>query len=125
MPHALTAEQWEQLDVLAKGLLEMIAHDSNFLDSIITGDKSWHFSYDLERKRQSAARCRQNSPRLNKLKFQKPKIKTTLILFFDSRGVVHQKFVPERHTVNVSFYCNVLDHLSKPIARVRLDLWKS
>ncbi len=48
VPHALTAEQREQCIVHAKYLLEMIAHDPNFLNSIITGEKSWCFSYDPE-----------------------------------------------------------------------------
>ncbi len=48
-------------------VLEMIAHDPNFLDSIITGDKSWCFSYDPEMKRPSAVWCRENSPRSKKI----------------------------------------------------------
>ncbi len=45
-----------------------------------------------------------------------------LILFFDSRGVVRQEFVPEGHTINASFYCDILDCLSKRIAHFRPDL---
>ncbi len=36
-----------------------------------------------------------------------------LILFFDSKGVVHNEYVPEDQTVNATFYVQILDHLSK------------
>ncbi len=58
-------------------------------------------------------------------KIEVTKIKTLLILFFDSRGAVHQKFVCERHTVNASFHRDILDRLSKHIAHNRPNLWKS
>ena len=41
-----------------------------------------------------------------------------LIIFFDSQGVVHKKFVPEGKRVNVEFYKGVLDRLLKRIQRV-------
>jgi len=37
---------------------------------------------------------------------------------------VHKNFVPQGTTVNGVFYKNVLDHLCKRIARVRLNMWK-
>ncbi len=46
-----------------------------------------------------------------------------LILFFDSRGVIHHEYVPEGLTVNAMFYVQVLDHLCKCIARVRPEMW--
>ncbi len=36
-----------------------------------------------------------------------------LILFFDSKGVIHHKYVPEDQTVNATFYIKVFDHLCK------------
>ena len=36
-----------------------------------------------------------NSRRAKKVRFQKSKVKTMLIAFFDARGVVHKEFVPE------------------------------
>ncbi len=51
--HLLTAKQKEQCFNYAYDFIETIKSDPNFLDSIITGDKSWCFAYDLETKRQS------------------------------------------------------------------------
>ncbi len=45
-----------------------------------------------------------------------------LILFFDSKGVIHYEYLPEGQTVNVIFYFQVLDRVCKPIARVRPEM---
>jgi hypothetical protein len=58
-------------------------------------------------------------PRPKKLKFHRSRIKTTLIIFFKSQGVVHKGFIPEGKTVNAEFYKEVMDHLLKRIQRVR------
>ncbi len=47
-----------------------------------------------------------------------------LILFFDSKEVVHKEFVPESQMVATEFYLKVLGHLLKHIARVRSEVWK-
>ena len=54
-------------------LLNMINGDKNFLAKVITIDGSWCFAYDPETKPQSS-------------RFQKSKVKTMLIVFFDSQG---------------------------------------
>ncbi len=45
-----------------------------------------------------------------------------LILFFDSKGVIHHKYIPEGQTVNDMSYVKVLDHLCKCIVRVRPEM---
>ena len=40
--------------MLCLNIVETAENDPEFLDSIITGDESWCFKYDLETKRQSA-----------------------------------------------------------------------
>ncbi len=47
-----------------------------------------------------------------------------LILFFDSKGVIHHKYVPEGQTVNATFYTQVVDRLCKHIASVRPEMWR-
>ncbi len=51
-------------------------------------------------------------------------VKTMLILFFDSKGVIHHEYVPEDQKVNATFYVTVLDHLCECIARVRPEMWR-
>ncbi len=60
---------------------------------------------------------------LQKILISKIKVKDVLILFFDSRGVIHQEYVPEGQTVNATFYVQVLDLLCKRIARARPEMW--
>ncbi len=123
VPHALKGEQKEQRLNHTYHLIETIESDPSFLDSIITADESWCFAYDLETKRQSSKWCIPNtSPK--KFRFQKSRVKTMLILFFDSKGVIHHEYVPEGQTVNATFYIQVLDCLCNHIACVRPEMWR-
>ena len=67
--------------------------------------------YDPETKRQSSEWFGEHSPRPKKLRFQKSKVKTIMIVFFDSQGIVHKKFVQDGCTVNGEYYKGVLDRL--------------
>ncbi len=42
--------------------------------------------------------------------FQNSRVKTMLILFFDSKGVVEHEYLCEGQTVNATFYIQALDH---------------
>ena len=76
---------------LAKTLSRWPMQTKIFLTKIITGDETWCFAYDPETKRQSSEWVGQTSPWSKKLKFQRSRIKTMLIIFFsDSEGVVHK-----------------------------------
>ena len=50
---------------------------------------------------------------------QRSHIKTMLIIFFDSQGIVHKEFVPEEKTVNAEFYKGVTGRYLKRIQQVR------
>ncbi len=56
----------------------------------------------------------QGSPRPQKLRWQKSRMKTMLIVFFDSRGMIHIEFVPPGQMMNADFYKRVLDQLLEP-----------
>ena len=47
------------------------------------------------------------------------KVKTMLVCFYDSKGIIHHEFVPEGQTVAGSFYLSVLERLWKRIRHVR------
>ena len=78
-------------------LLNMINGDKSFLDKVITGDESWCFAYDPEIKRHISEWVGEHSPRPKKLRFQKSKVKTMLIVFFDSQGIVHKVHARRLH----------------------------
>jgi hypothetical protein len=111
VPHSLTPEQKEDRVTSCQDIIAMADADKNFFNKIITGDETWCFACDPETKRQSSEWVGETSPRPKKLKFRKSRIKTMLIIIFDSQGVVHKEFVPEGKTVNAEFYKGVMDHL--------------
>jgi len=50
-----------------------------------------------------------NFTEAKKRRMSKSKIKTMLICFFKSQGIVHKEFVPQGQTVNLHFYKEVLE----------------
>ena len=89
---------------------------------VITGEESWIFEYDPENKRQSSEWHTNNSPRPKKTRMSKSKIKSMLIRFFDSQGVVNKDFVPQGQTVNQQHYREVLERLRIRVHRVRPEI---
>ena len=59
------------------------------------------------------------SPKSKKVRLQKSKVKTILVCFYDSKGIIHHESVPEGQTVTGSFYLSVLERLWKRIRLVR------
>jgi len=58
-------------------------------------------------------------PRKTKIRVQKSKVKTMLIIFFDKDGIIHKEFVSSSHNVNAAFYVEVLKRLLQRIRRVK------
>ena len=58
------------------------------------------------------------SPKGKKFRLQKSKVKTMLVYFYDSKGIIHHEFVPEGQTVTGSFYLSVVKCLWKRIRHV-------
>ena len=85
---------------LLRFLIATAESDPDFFKKIVTGDETWCFAYDRTIKRQSAAWVGETSPRPKKLRFQKSRVKTMLVIFFDWQGVIHKEFVPESETIS-------------------------
>ena len=119
VPKNLTTEQKANRRDVCLDLLDRLEREPEFFSRVITGDESWIFEYDPETKRQSREWHTANSPRPKKARMSKSKIKSMLICFFDSQGIVHKEFVPPGQTVNQTFYREVLERLRKRVARVR------
>lgn len=103
----------------SRDVISTSENDPNFLKSIVTGDETWCFQYDPETKRQSSEWLSKGEPRPKKVRQEKSKIKTMLICFYDSEGIVHKEFVPTGQTVNKEYYLEVLKRLLARITRVR------
>jgi len=103
-------------------LLGRLEIEPNFWDKVITGEESWVFDYDPETKRQSEEWHTKSSPRPKKARMRRSRVKTMIIVFFDSRVIVHKEFVPPGQTVNHAFYKDVLERLRKRVQQVRRDI---
>lgn len=102
----------------AEDFVETADGDPNFLKTIVTGDESWCFMYDPQTKRQSSAWLSPKAQRPTKVRQQKSKVKTMVIVFFDSKGLIHHEFVPQGQTVNAKFYLEVMKRLVHRIRRI-------
>jgi len=103
----------------------MCDQDPSFLRTIDTGDETWCYQFDPESKRQSMEWRSPSSPRTKKCRLQKYKVKTMLIVFFDSDGIIHKEFVPAGQTVNSAFYKEILKRLLRRIHRVRPEFHRN
>ena len=115
----LTNEQKENQRNVCLDLLERIENDKNIFKHGITGDETWILEYDPDTKRQSSEWHTCTSPRPKIARMSTSKIKTMLICFFNSQGVVQKEFVPQGQTVNKQCYREALERLRKMVHRVR------
>jgi hypothetical protein len=54
-----------------------------------------------------------------KVRMQKLRVKTMLTAFFNAKGIIHHKFMPEKQTVNGKFYKGVIKRFIIPVHCVR------
>jgi len=47
-----------------------------------------------------------------------------LVAFFDSEGIVHYEYAPDRQTINKEFYLEVLRRLRELVCRKRPEKWR-
>lgn len=124
VPRILTVDQKEQRVEVCTELRQAVSDDPTFLSRVITGDESWIYGYDPETKQQSSQWKSPTSPRPKKARQVKSKVKSMLLVFFDTKGIVHKEFVPPNQTVNSTYYCDVLRRLRENVRRRRPELWR-
>jgi len=115
----LTTEQKANQRDVCLDLLDRLGREPEYFSCVITGDESWILEYDPKTKHQSREWHTANSPRPKKVRTSKPKIKSMLICFFDSQGIVHKEFVTPGQSANQTFYQEVLERLRKRVACLR------
>jgi hypothetical protein len=92
---------------------KLLSAEPDFLDTTVTGDESWIFACDPETKRQSMQWKTKNPPPPPQkiAHMSKSKNKTMLIVFFDSKGILLQEYVPPCQAVNQHYYITILECL--------------
>jgi len=59
------------------------------------------------------------------MRFQKSRVKTMLVIFFERGGAIHKEFVPEGETISAVYYKGVMERLLNRIRRVRPGMCES
>jgi len=119
VPQSLTPEQKDRRTAACQDLIATADSDPDFFKKTVTGDETWCFGYDPTTKRQSAAWVRETSPRPKKLRFQKSRVKTMLVIFFKWQGIIHKEFVPQGETIDAVYYKGVMERLLNRTGHVR------
>ena len=60
-----------------------------------------------------------NLAKAEKVRFQKSRVRTMLVIFFYWQGIIHNEFFPESKTINAGYYKGVMERLLNRIRRVR------
>jgi len=116
VPKNFTTEHKANQRDVCLDLLDRLEREPEFFSHVIIGDESWILEYDPETKHQSREWHTANSPHPKKARMSKSKIKSIIICFFDSHGIVHKEFVPPGQIVNQTLYLEVLERLRKRVA---------
>jgi len=125
VPRLPTPEQKEIRMNICVDILQNIENDPNFLENVITCDKSWFSQYDPESKRQSMHWKSPSSPRQKRERQSKSKFKALMTFLSDIRGIVHVDWVPEGQTVNQVYYKEFMTNLRDRMRRKRPEMWKN
>ena len=88
VPRLLAIDQKPRGMEICRDTLERLETEPNLLPNVVKEDESWIFEYDLEIKRQSLKWKSPYSPKPNKARKLRSKIKVMLIALFDTRSVV-------------------------------------
>ena len=75
--------------------------------------------YDPKIKRQNAACKSKNSLEAKKIRKAPSEIRTIIITFFDSKGIIHREFVPTGQKITGAYYLKVLKRLMTRIRRIQ------
>jgi hypothetical protein len=94
VPKLLSQEQQQLCLEVAWDVLECANVDPEFLKTVITGDETWVYGYELERKVQSSQWKHSSPPRPKKAQWVQSKVKVLLTVFIIAGlciTVMHQK----------------------------------
>ena len=125
VPHSLTPENKDRRIAACRDLIATADSDPGFFKKIVNGDETWCFAYKPTTKRQSAAWVGETWPQPKKLRFQKSRVKTMLVIFFDWQGVIHKEFVPDGENISAVYYKGVTERPLNRILRVRPGVCES
>lgn len=124
VPRILSETQKADHVRICRQNLDLFKADTTLLEKMITTDESWISLFDPETKQASSQWLPRGSIRPRKAMRARATHKTMLILFFDTKGIVHMEFLPQGQTVTGEYWVAVLSNLKESIRRKRPIMWK-
>ncbi len=103
--------------------LRHFRQDNTLLDRVITGDESWIFAYDPQNKQQAKEWKLPGEVRGTQVRREASVMKTMLVIFMDSKGVVYREFVPRGQGITKEIYLGILKRLCEAVHCRRPQLW--
>jgi len=89
VPCVLAEDQKANRVNISQELLDRVSVDENFLKTIVTGDETWVYGYDVETKAHSSQWVGQGSPRPKKARMSRSNMEVMLLVFFEWQGIIH------------------------------------
>ncbi len=123
VPHLLTPAQKARRVMTARAALQFLRRRGRH-PHVITGDKSWFWTWTPESKRQSSVWIHSGEDRPQKPRIERSTPKMMLIVFFDTRGVVLRHWVPNGQGVDRHLYRQVMEDLREAVRRRCPDVWR-
>ena len=100
--------------------MQRYGRDSDtFLRHIIALDETWARSYEPLLKHQSNEWHHHGSPRKTVVRRTSTNVKEMVIVAYDCDAIILTHAVPQRHNVNVQYFCHILENNLRPALRRR------
>ncbi len=124
IPHALSDQQRQRRVAMARDIQRRFARAPTLQDRVITGDESWFWCYEPHMKRSTNAWLRSTERQPQKVSKDCYVRKVMLIVFWDSRGIVHREFVANGQGIDRHVYLQTMHNLWEKVRRRRPQLWR-
>lgn len=130
VPHKLTDAQMRlRVDWCRKMLTEYEMGSSNYVNSIVTGDETWLYYFDLPSKSRNKIWLFEDEQTRTMVKQSRSVKKKMIVVFFGRRGIISRFILAEQKTVTAKWY---IDFCLTPLVQIlknlrprsRLDTWR-
>ncbi len=125
VPRLLTPQQMtHRADLTTDNLVLLDEGGRDFIDQIVSGNKTWLYCFDPQTKQHSSQWLPKGSKHLEEaLQGKTASKKVMLTLFFDVKRPVLIHFLVQGKTINTDEYCHVLAKLRENIHLKRPEKW--
>lgn len=129
VPHDLTAEQKDCRVKWCKKMQKKFENGTSaYTNSIVTGDETWLYYYDVPSKSRNKVWLFENEPTPTQPRKSRSVKKKMIAVFFSKRGLLDRVVLDSQRTVTANWYTNeclprVLNKLKEIRPNSRLDTW--